>query len=83
MAEKLIKANIPTQLIADTAVGYALEQVDFVLSGSEAVVENGGIINRVGTLTIALCAKAMKKSFYVAAESVKFTRQFPLSQKDL
>jgi translation initiation factor eIF-2B subunit alpha len=34
-----------------------MEEVDMVLSGAEAVVENGGIINRVGTYTTAICAK--------------------------
>lgn len=54
-----------------------------VLTGAEAVVENGGIINKVGTYTVALCSKALKKPFYVVSESFKFTREFPLSQKDI
>ena len=28
-------------------LAYAMEEVDIVLVGAEAVVENGGIINRV------------------------------------
>lgn len=54
-----------------------------VLTGAEAVVENGGIINRIGTYTTAICAKAHKRPFYVLAESFKFARLFPLSQSDL
>jgi len=38
---------------------------------------------KVGTYTAALCAKALKKQFYVLAESFKFARMFPLSQRDL
>jgi translation initiation factor eIF-2B subunit alpha len=52
-----------------------------VLVGAEAVAENGGIINRAGTYTTALCAKALRKPFYVFAESFKFARElFPLAQ---
>merc|ERR1712129_344107 len=47
------------------------------------VMENGGVINKIGTLTVATCAKAMRKPVYVAAESYKFARLFPLNQKDL
>ena len=47
--------------------------------GAEAVVENGGIINRIGTYTVALCAKQLKKPFYVFSESHKFSRMYPLS----
>ena len=60
--------------------GYALEECDMVLMGAEAVAENGGIINRAGTYTTALCAKALSKPFYVFAESFKFARElFPLA----
>jgi len=62
----------------DAALGFALDIADFVLSGAENVTENGGIINRIGTYTVALCAKSLKKPFYVVAESYKFTRLYPL-----
>lgn len=45
--------------------------VDLVLLGAEGVVENGGIINKLGTLNIALAAAAHNKPVYVAAESYK------------
>ncbi len=52
-----------------------------VVVGAEAVVENGGIVNKLGTYQIAVCAKACNKPFYVAAESYKFCRIYPLNQK--
>lgn len=55
--------------------------VDLVLVGAEGVVENGGVINKLGTYQIALCAKALNKPFYVAAESYKFARLYPLNQQ--
>ncbi|KAL6756073.1 hypothetical protein V8C86DRAFT_125810 [Haematococcus lacustris] len=83
MADALAKMGIPTTIILDSAVAYALERVDMVLVGAEAVVENGGIINKLGTYQIAICAKAVNKPVYVAAESYKFARLYPLTQKDL
>jgi methylthioribose-1-phosphate isomerase len=35
------------QIILDSAIALAISNVDIVLSGAEAVVENGGIINKV------------------------------------
>lgn len=52
-----------------------------MLVGAEGVVENGGVINKLGTYQIALCAKALNKPFYVAAESYKFARLYPLNQQ--
>jgi len=45
-----------------------MDKVDFVLVGSEAVVESGGLINAVGSNQIAIIAKAAKKPFYALAE---------------
>lgn len=77
------QAGIHCKLITDNAVCHALESVDYVLVSAEAVTENGGIINRVGTYTAGVCAKALKKPFYVVVENFKFSRLFPILQNDL
>lgn len=43
----LTKAGIPCQVILDSAVAFAMPQVDMVLLGAEALAENGGLINFV------------------------------------
>ena len=57
MLEKLRKSGIEVELILDSAVASVMDRVDAVLVGAEAVVENGGIVNKIGTYTIALIAK--------------------------
>jgi translation initiation factor eIF-2B subunit alpha len=75
--------NIPVAAIQDSAVAYSLGKVDMVIVGAEGVVENGGIISRMGTYQMGLLAKSKGKPFYVVAESHKFVRLYPLSQFDL
>ena len=82
-ASKLAARGIPVQLVLDASVGAIMDKVDVVLVGAEGVLENGGIVNRVGTYQLALVAKTHSKPVYVAAESHKFARLFPLSQADL
>lgn len=81
--QRLQEAGIPTNLITDSAVAYTMEAVDLVLVGAEGIVENGGILNTIGTYQISIVANAHKKPFYVAAESFKFMRSYPLNQRDL
>lgn len=38
---------------------------------------------QIGTYQISIIAKAFAKPFYVAAESFKFMRLYPLNQRDL
>jgi len=82
-AKVLSQAGIPVTLCLDAAVGYIMETVDMVLMGAAAVVENGGVINKIGSYQIAMVAKGHKKPVYVAAESYKFARLFLLNQTDL
>ncbi|CAH2353761.1 translation initiation factor eIF-2B subunit alpha [[Candida] railenensis] len=83
MAKLLQEAGIPVELIVDNAVGFVLHKVDKILVGAEGVAESGGIINHIGSYQIGCLAKANNKPFYVATESHKFVRLFPLSPNDL
>jgi translation initiation factor eIF-2B subunit alpha len=78
----LEQSNVPTKLISNSAVGIVMSKVDCIFVGCETVLENGGIMNKVGTFTVALCAKTFKKPFYVFSESLKFMKEFPLKPED-
>lgn len=84
---KQLRSNaIPVAEIPEAAVAHTLgllRQVDMVFVGAEAVTQNGGIISRIGTYQIAQLAQRAKIPFYVAAETHKFVRRFPLDQADL
>lgn len=60
-----------------------MERVDLCIVGAEGVMENGGIVNKAGTFQIAMVSKTFGRPFYVAVESYKFARMYPLSQKDV
>lgn len=79
----LRKRGVPVATIGAEAVGYAMGKVDMVIVGAEGVVENGGVISRLGTYQIGVLARGCGKPFYVVAESHKFVRIFPLGQYDL
>jgi translation initiation factor eIF-2B subunit alpha len=83
MAKALVENGIEAKVILDISIGYYIKDIDFVVLGSDAVCENGGIINKIGTFTIALCAKNFKKPFYVMVESLKFLKMYPLDQYDI
>ncbi|XP_010542357.1 PREDICTED: translation initiation factor eIF-2B subunit alpha-like [Tarenaya hassleriana] len=83
LANELAKLDVPVKLVIDSAVAYSMDEVDMVFVGADGVVESGGIINMMGTYQIALVAQSMNKPVYVAAESYKFARLYPLDQKDM
>ena len=79
----LRERGIPVATIPPTAVAYCLDQVTQCFVGAEGVVENGGIISRMGTYQMGMLAKAAGKPFYVVSESHKFVRLYPINQRDL
>ncbi|KAK4544433.1 hypothetical protein LTR36_004324 [Oleoguttula mirabilis] len=79
----LREREIPVATIPPTAIAYCMDQVTQCFVGAEGVVENGGIVSRLGTLQMATLAKAAGKPFYVVSESHKFVRLYPLGQQDL
>lgn len=79
----LRERDIPVASIPPTAVAYCIAQVTQCFVGAEGVVENGGIVSRMGTYQMGMLAKAAGKPFYVVSESHKFVRLYPLSQQDL
>lgn len=83
LARDLRARGVPVAEIGEGAVAFAMGKVDTVLVGAEGVVENGGVINRLGTYQLSLLARSAGKPFYVVVESHKFVRLYPLGQYDL
>ncbi|OBT49743.1 hypothetical protein VE04_10033 [Pseudogymnoascus sp. 24MN13] len=83
IVRKLRAKGVPVAVIGEGAVGYAMGMVDLVIVGAEGVVENGGVISRMGTYQIGVLARAAGKPFYVVSETHKFVRLYPLGQYDL
>ncbi len=79
----LKQANIDCIKIHDTTIAYHIQHIDTVLLGAESITENGGCINQIGTLNIAVIAKSYHKPVYVCTESYKFSRIYPLTQSDI
>ncbi|MEO0112665.1 MAG: S-methyl-5-thioribose-1-phosphate isomerase [candidate division WOR-3 bacterium] len=58
--------NIKPILITDNMVGVIMKDIDLVLFGADRVALNGDTANKIGTKTLAICARYYKKPFYVA-----------------
>ncbi|KAM7537885.1 hypothetical protein Aperf_G00000063620 [Anoplocephala perfoliata] len=80
MVKELIKHGVSCTLVPDTALAYIMPEIDAVVLGAEAVVESGGVLNTLGSCSVAMIAHALRKPVYVLVESFKFLRVFPFNQ---
>jgi translation initiation factor eIF-2B subunit alpha len=83
ICEILKKNDIDCKLVSGISIMLYLKDINFILTGADAICENGGIINKVGTHTISVCAKQYSKPFYVLVSSLKFLKKYIMEQKDL
>ncbi len=60
----------PVIITTDAALAHFLDEIDFVLIGADAVLENH-VVNKAGTFPLAAAARERKKPVYVAATSYK------------
>ena len=72
LAQELSSAKIQTTLTTDGALTSMIESVHAVLVGSDAVTPEH-IINKAGTLAVALAANYADKPIYALASTHKFT----------
>ena len=67
----LASRGIPVRLIADAQAGAFVSQMAAVLVGADTVFADGAVVNKVGTLALALLARERRVPFFVASESLK------------
>lgn len=75
-AFELMQAGLDVTLITDNAAGALLRKgmIDFAVVGTDRVVKNGDVANKIGTYSLAVLCRENRVPFYVAA---------PLSSIDL
>ena len=89
-AWELMKANIDTTLICDSAAAHTMAQgmIQLVIVGADRIAANGDTANKIGTYSVALLAQAHNIPFYVAAPYSTFDRciqhgaKIPIESRD-
>ncbi len=66
---ELQQDGIPVTLIADSAAAQLMHGggINCVITGADRIAANGDVANKIGTYTLALCARAHGVRFMVAA----------------
>lgn len=78
-AERLVKAGIAVTMVKDSAASFFLSdvsgpdyQMDVFLIGADAILQDGSVVNKIGSYGMALGASQAGVPIYVAASLLKF-----------
>ncbi len=86
---ELQKDDIPVTLVCDNASGALMRQgkIQACVVGADRIAANGDVVNKIGTYTVAVCARRHGIPFYVAAPtstidiSLSSGEEIPIEQR--
>jgi len=73
LASALLKHGVPYTLITDAAIVHTLPRADLALVGVDTFLATGAVVNKMGTLSLALACRYHAKPLYAAGSSFKFS----------
>ncbi len=69
---ELLSKKYETHLIIDAAMGKFIDRIDYVFIGVDSVLEDGSIINKIGTYPLAVLTKSTNARVYAICDSFKY-----------
>lgn len=70
--KELLKAKIPTTMILDSAISAYARRADIALVGADVITADSSLINKIGTLNLAIACKRVNIPFFSATALAKF-----------
>ena len=71
-AKELTKAGIPTTMVVDSAISTYIKEADMAIVGADVITAESSLINKIGTLYLALASKRVGIPFFSATVLTKF-----------
>lgn len=75
LAARLADWGIPATLITEAQMGLIAQEADLALVGADSLLADGSIVNKAGTLLLALAARQAEIPLYVACEGFKWRKE--------
>jgi len=75
LATQLAKMGYKVKLFVDAAAGHYLREVEAVVVGADTIFRDGSILNKIGSLALALLARKYGRPFIVAASKNKLSTE--------
>ena len=69
---EILGDKFETHLIIDAAIGKFMNDIDVVLIGIDSILENGNIVNKIGTYPLSVLATNNGKPVYAIGDSLKY-----------
>ncbi|MFW9952041.1 MAG: translation initiation factor eIF-2B, partial [Candidatus Thorarchaeota archaeon] len=69
---EILSLDFDTHLITDSSMGKFIKSVDIVLLGIDSIMQDGSIVNKIGSYPLACIAANNNKKVYAVGDSYKY-----------
>lgn len=83
LAKKLLIENIQVKLITEAMLDSVIQECECAFIGTDAVLKDGSVVNKVGSSVLASLCKFHKKPFYAIADKSKFSNKKLFYKKEM
>jgi translation initiation factor 2B subunit (eIF-2B alpha/beta/delta family) len=73
--KELSEVGIKVELITDAMMGLYVPKIDAAIIGADVVLNNGNLVNKVGSRALGILCKEYKKPFYVVTSKSKLSKK--------
>ena len=80
LAKAIAKSGIKINFISEAQLPKFVSQCDAVIIGTDTILKNGNVVNKVGSKSLAIICKHHNKPFYVAADKSKISNRKTFKQ---
>jgi ribose 1,5-bisphosphate isomerase len=81
-AKDLLESRIKVVYGVDSDMGFMMKKSSKLLVGCDAILPDGSIVNKIGTLPMAIVAKAFGKPVLVAGLTSKLTHKVEIEERE-
>lgn len=74
-AKELAANGVKVELITDAMMGLYIPKIDAAIIGADVVLNNGNIVNKVGSKALALLCREYKKPLFVVTAKSKLSKK--------
>lgn len=78
---EILSLDFDTHLITDSSMGKFIKSVDIVLLGIDSIMQDGSIVNKIGSYPLACIAANNNKKVYAVGDSYKYNLKSHYGQK--
>ncbi len=73
MVAELLKLGIPCTIVTDASIGSLIGRANKSMVGSDSILSNGSVVNKMGTYLLALACQAARVPLYAAGSVFKLS----------